>query len=154
MAGGPKPANTPRRISSSLSKVSTPPTTAPATTTNTTRPSKSSKQSKVIQFKLSKEVLSSFPHETLRKPGQKKASPLSTSTVITPDEPAASATVKSESEPVPVVKGETPAASPAKDIKQEGLPGPKTGAKRELGAGVESDSKEKPKANPRKRPRP
>ena len=156
MAGASKSATAPRRVSSSLSKVSTPPAAAAITTTPPSRLSKASKQSKVVRIKLPKESLSRFPHETARKPSQAKTSPLSASTTILSDEPKGSTTVKSEPDTVPALKANAVSASSSKDskdLKQEDLPLPKTGMKRQLDADVESDSKEKPKTNPRKRPK-
>ena len=84
-----------------------------------------------------------------------KASPLSQTTNVTQDEPVAITKVKSESESTPPSKQEEDGqSSPAVDIKGENLAEPKTGDKRELGAGVDSDEKDKTKTNPRKRPKP
>lgn len=155
MAAGSKAAAAPRRVSSSLSKVSTPPTTAPPIATTNARPVKSSKPSKVISFKLSKEKLSRFPHEQIaRKSSQPKKSPLSTSTTVPPDEVATSAPIKSELDSTPTSNESGPASSPVKDVKQEDLSAPKPGVKRELGAGTESEDKDKSQNNPRKRARP
>ena len=155
MAPGSKSASASRRVSSSLSKVSTPATTATPVSATNTRPSKSSKPSKVVNLKLSKEKLSRFPHEqTVRKPSQPKKSPLSTSTTVAPDEPVPSAPIKSEPDNTPPSNDSEPASSPVKDVKQEGLSPLKPGVKRELGAGVESEDKDKPKNPPRKRARP
>lgn len=155
MAPGSKTATAPRRISSSLSKVSTPPTTATSTAITNTRPIKPSKPSKVVNLKLPKEKLSRFPHEQIvRKSSQPKKSPLSTSTIAAPDEPATSAPIKSESDNTPPSSGSGPTSSPVKDGKQEGLPAPNPGVKRELGAGVDSDDKDLAKNSPRKRARP
>ena len=155
MAPGSKTATGPRRVSSSLSKVSTPPSTATPTATPNARPIKPSKPSKVVKFKLSKDKLSRFPHEQIvRKSSQPKKSPLSTSTTVPPDEPATSAPIKSEPDNTPSSNESGPVSSPAKDVKQEGRPAPKSGVKRELEAGVESDDKDKAKNPPRKRARP
>ena len=158
MAPGSKSATAPRRVSSSLSKVSTPPTTATATATTNTKPTKPTKASKVVNLKLSKEKLSRFPHERIvRKSSQQKKSPLSTSTTVPSDEPATLAPIKSEPEnsPPSPPSNESGRASPlAKDVKQEGLPASKAGVKRELGAGTESDDKDKSKNSPRKRVKP
>ncbi|KAL9134217.1 MAG: hypothetical protein Q9175_004603 [Cornicularia normoerica] len=155
MAPGSRTATAPRRVSSSLSKVSTPPSTATPTTTANARPIKPLKPSKVVNLKLSKDKLTRFPHEQIvRKSSQPKRSPLSTSTTVPPDEPAISAPIKSEPDNSPPSNESGPTSSPVKDVMQEGLPAPKTGVKRELGAGVESDDKDKPKNPPRKRARP
>ncbi len=154
MPPGPKPGSTPRRVSSSLSKVSTPPTTAATSTPG--RAAKSSKPSQIVHIKLSKDRLKAFPHEKhIRKAGHAKASPLSTSKVITPDDSTTSTTaVKAEPDSTPTSNGERNSASPVKDVKSEAPPATKTGVKRELGAGVEGDDKDKAKANPRKRAKP
>ncbi|KAF6226237.1 hypothetical protein HO133_009103 [Letharia lupina] len=155
MAPGSKAATAPRRVSSTLSKVSTLPTTATPMATTNARPIKPSKPSKVVNLKLSKDKLSRFPHEqAIRKPSQPKKSPLSTSTTVPPDEPALSAPIKSEPETTASSNENGPVSSPIKDVKQEALPAPKPGVKRELGAGVESEDKDKPKNPPRKRARP
>lgn len=155
MAPGSRTATVPRRVSSSLSKVSTPPTTTTPAATNNTRPIKPSKPSKIVSLKLSKARLSRFPHEqTVRKSSQPKKSPLSTSTTVPPDEPATSAHIKSEPDNTSPSNESAPVSSPVKDVKQEGLPALKPGVKRELGAGVESEDKDKPKNPPRKRARP
>lgn len=154
MAPGSKTATVPRRVSSTLSKVSTLPNVATPVATNNARPNKSSKQSKVVSLKLSKAKLSRFPHEQpVRKPSQQKKSPLSTSTTVPPDEPATTAHIKSEPDNTSPSNESAPVSSPVKDVKQEGLPALKPGVKRELGAGVESEDKDKPKNPPRKRVR-
>lgn len=158
MAPGSKTATAPRRVSSSLSKVSTPPTTATFTATANPKPAKPTKPSKIVTFKLKKEKLSRFPHERIvRKSSQPKKSPLSTSTTVAPDEPATSAPIKSEPDnsPPSPPSNESGRASPmVKDVKQESLPALKAGVKRELGAGTESEDKDKSKSSPRKRARP
>ena len=155
MAAGSKSATAPRRVSSSLSKVSTPPTTATPVATTNARPIKPSKPSKVVNLKLSKERLSRFPHDQIvRKTSQPKKSPLSTSTTVAPDEPATPAPSKSDPDNTTPSNESGPASSPVKEIKQEGPSAPKSGVKRELGAGIESDDKDKSKNPPRKRPKP
>lgn len=155
MAPGSKTATATRRVSSSLSKVSTPSNTTTPTAATSTRPIKPSKQSKVVNLKLPTDKLSRFPHEqTVRKPSQLKKSPLSTSTIVAPDEPATSAPIKSEPDNTPPSNESGSTPSPVKDVKQDGLPATKTGVKKELGAGVESDDKDTPKNPPRKRARP
>ena len=155
MAPGSKAATAPRRVSNSLSKVSTPPTTTTPTPTTNARPTKSSKPSKVIHLKLSRDKLSRFPHEQIaRKPTQPKKSPLSTSTTVPPDEPVTSAPIKSEPDNSTPSNGGGSPSSPVKDVKQEALLAPKAGVKRELEAGVESEDKDKTKNPPRKRARP
>ncbi len=155
MAPASKTATAPRRVSSSLSKVSTPPTTATPTPATTARSTKPSKPSKVVNLKLPKDKLSRFPHEQpVRKSSQPKKSPLSTSTTVAPDEPAASAPIKSEQDSTPPSNESGSASSTAKDVKQEVLPTAKPGVKRELGTGTESEDKDKSKNSPRKRPKP
>ena len=155
MAPTTKATTAPRRTSSSLSKVSTPPTTAPPTVATNARPNKTSKPSKVVNLKLSKDKLSRFPHEQIvRKSNPPKKSPLSTSTVVTPDEPVAAAPIKSEPDKTTPSNESGSASSPAQDVKEDGVPAPKSGVKRELGAGTESDEKDKSKNPARKRSRP
>lgn len=157
MAPGQKTTATNLRRASSLSKVSTPPATATPSSPALSRTSKASKPSKIVRLSLSKHLLSRWPHEkNTRKPNQAKASPLSQSTIVAPDELPTTTPVKSEPEPKPksASKGEGEQVPPAKDLKEETKAEPKTGMKREAGAGVEGDDKEKSKANPRKRPKP
>ena len=153
MPPGPKPGNTPRRVSSSLSKVSTPPATAAASTS--ARSAKSSKPSRVVHFKLSKDQLRQFPHEEqIKKAGRAKASPLSTSKVITPDDPTTSTAVKPDPETTPTLNEEQIPAVTPKAAKSEASSASKTAAKKEVGAGTEGDDKDKAKTNVKKRPRP
>ena len=149
-----KSGNTPRRISSSLSKVSTPPSTSTTTVPSRTNKSSSSKPSKIIPLKLPKNKLLQFPHGHLRKGSQAKASPLSSSKVITPDESGTDVTVKNEPSSIPALQGDKGSRSPTKDTKSEKSSTSKTGVKRELGAGVEGDDSDKLKGNARKRPKP
>lgn len=144
MPGPSKQSGSVRRVSSSLSKVSTPPTTAPA------RPSKAS-NSKIVHLRLSKDVLLAFPHDqSVPKARLAQSSPITKTK---------SAPMKASTSSVPV-RSETDTNSSAgggpddkhshpKDVKQES----KTGVKRELGSGAEGDSQSKSKSNPRKRPR-
>lgn len=151
MAGPPKSANPPRRASSSLSKVSTP--------TSAARTSKPSKPTRIVRLKLPMPILSRFPHEKItRKAASTKASPSATKT-IAPLEPATPAETKAEIKPEPKAKPtSTPVStvstikpSPAEDSSQKGLPSPKTGAKRELGAGVEGAAKSRARPGPKKK---
>lgn len=149
MPTAPKQAGSVRRVSSSLSKVSTPRTSALA------RPSKSTKPSKIVQLKLSPETLSAFPRDEITQTtGQTKTSPKATtkafqSTALTPP-----TRLKFEADTSSSQGGDRDdSQSPVKDIKQEGQNGVKTDTKRALGAGVEGDDPAKAKANPRKRPR-
>jgi len=145
----PKQAGSVRRVSSSLSKVSTPPTSAPA------RPSKSTKPSKFVQLKLSPETLSTFPRdETTQTTSQAKTSPKATTKSVPSTAPTPPARVKSEADTSSSQGGgRDDTQSPTKDVKQEGQNGGRTDTKRALGAGVEGDDPAKAKANPRKRPR-
>lgn len=154
MPPGSKPGSTPRRVSSSLSKVSTPPTTTIASAP--TRANKSSKPSKIVHIRLPKDRLLRFPYDQQpRKASQAKASPLSTSTVVTPDESTKSSTVQVEADSTPTLRGGgQDSTSPVKDVKSETVATPKAGVKRELGAGVEGDDQDKPKTNVKKRPKP
>ena len=154
MPPGPKPGSTPRRVSSSLSKVSTPPTTALATAPS--RAAKSSKASRIVHFKLPRDQLQRFPHEQhIRKASHAKTSPLSTSKVITSEESTPSAAVKPDPDSTSTTNGhQDSSSSPVKDTKSEALPSSKSGTKREAGPGDEGDEKEKAKTNPRKRPKP
>lgn len=154
MPPGSKPGSTPRRVSSSLSKVSTPPATT--TPSAPARANKSSKPSKIVHIKLAKDRLLRFPHEQqFRKASQVKASPLSTSTVVTPDESTKPSVLQVEADSTPTLRGGgQDSASPAKDVKLETAAIPKVGVKRELGAGVEGDDQDKSKTNAKKRPKP
>ena len=154
MAPGAKTATAPRRVSSSLSKVSTPASTATPVAPTNARSIKPSKPSKVVHLKLSKDKLSRFPHEQIvRKASQQKKSPLSTSTTVPPDESATPAPIKSEPDNTTPSNESGPTSSPVKDVKQEGQSAAKPGVKRESGAGTESDDKDKSKNPPRKRAR-
>ncbi|KAL6714091.1 hypothetical protein ACLMJK_008585 [Lecanora helva] len=153
MPPGPKPGNTPRRTSSALSKVSTPPTTAAASTP--ARSAKSTKLSKVVHFKLPKDQLRQFPHEQhIKKASRAKASPLSTAKVITPDESVAPAIVKPEPDTTPAPNEDQDSAQPSKAGKSEGISASKAAKKKENGNAAEGDDKDKPKTNVKKRPRP
>lgn len=142
MGGNTKSASSARRTAP---KVPTPPSTA--------RPSKTSKQSKIIQLKLSSALLARFPHE---KPTKKPAPPKASST------PTPIATAPSDEKPTVVdIKTEiklSPAPSPPGisvpsviDANQKGATGPKTGMKRELGEGVEENPKSKSRPGPKKK---
>ena len=155
MAAGSKTSTASRRVSSSLSKVSTPPTTTTPIATTNARSIKPSKPSKIVSLKLSKDKLSRFPHDQIvRKSSQPKKSPLSTSTIVAPEEPATPAPIKSEPDNSTPSNESRPASSPVKEVKQEGLLPSKPGVKRELGAGTESEDKDKSKNPARKRSRP
>lgn len=151
MAGPPKSANPPRRASSSLSKVSTP--------TSAARTSKASKPTRIVRLRLPSPILSRFPHEqSTRKAAPTKVSP-STPKLIAPLEPATPADTKPELKPEPKAKATSTTVStvptikpsPAEDSSQKGLPVPKTGAKRELGAGVEGPAKSRARPGPKKK---
>ncbi|KAL8743534.1 MAG: hypothetical protein Q9190_004131 [Brigantiaea leucoxantha] len=144
----PKSSNPTRRVSSSLSKVATPPTSA--------RASKSSKQRTVAILKLPPKVLSRFPHEApSAKPSPPPAQPAKKSSAST-----SAAAMKREQPKLPEVKPET--MSPPPMPSSSGTPqpsandsatsragaksgSPKAGTKRGLGAGVDSS---KPRARP------
>lgn len=133
-----------RRVSSTLSKVTTPPSTA--------RPTKASKPSKVIQLKLTSALLARFPHEKVpRKPSQSKSPPASTPNPAFPSEKASTVEVKSETKtsPAPSVPEIPPV--PVVDMSQKGSSVPKTGVKRELGEGVDDSAKSKSRPGPKKR---
>ncbi|KAI4216463.1 MAG: hypothetical protein LQ351_000952 [Letrouitia transgressa] len=144
----PKASNPTRRVSSSLSKVSTPP--------NSIRGSKSSRPTKIITLKLSAKALSRFPHDqpqaqpsSAPKQTGKRASTSANNTSHKKDE-AKSAEVKHEkgSPPPPPSSSETPqpSANDSASSKAAAKSGsPKTGSKRGLGAGVEGP---KPRARP------
>ena len=142
---GPKSGNTPRRAASALSKVSTPPTTAPAPPA--ARSAKSSKPSKVVHIKLPRDQLKVFPHEQrLRKASHAKASPLSTSKVISSDESPPAAAVKPEPDSTSTLSGEHESASPVKDAQSEAASTTKTSIKRDFAASTEGDDSSKDKA--------
>lgn len=146
MPGPSKQPGSVRRVSSSLSKVSTPPTAAPA------RSSKVSNPSKIVRLKLHKEALSAFPPyiQSVTKIKQAQSSP-STKTKATPSKAStSSAPIKLETDTNSSIGGgPDDSNSPTKDAKQEF----KAGVKRELGSGIEGDTQSKAKSNPRKRPR-
>lgn len=147
MGGNTKSASSARRVSATARKVSTPPL-------STARPSKAStKQSKIIQLKLSSPLLARFPHE---KPTKKPALPKHSSTPVP--------IVAAPSNEIPAVvdiKTEiksSPAPSPPEihvpsviDANQKGATGPKTGMKRELGEGIEENLKSKSRPGPKKK---
>lgn len=141
----PKQSATQRRVSNPPSKVSTAP---PADKTP-----KSSKPSRVLRFNLPKSRLSLFPHEQATpKSVPKKKSPLSTSTLATPADPPQQELKSEPNEtPAPIVpKIEPPTTE--NTMKKESS-SPKTGSKRELGAGVEEPVKVKARPGPKKKPR-
>lgn len=142
----PKKDGTQRRASGSASKVAAPASAEKA--------SKSSKPSQIIRLKLPKATLAGFPHEpTPSKSMPKKKSPLSTSTLAAPSDPPPQDEPSKESEVTtspPVVKPETSSGeSPTKKEPSS----PKTGMKRELGAGVEEPVKVRARPGPKKKPR-
>ncbi|MCJ1267334.1 hypothetical protein MMC22_007219 [Lobaria immixta] len=133
-----------RRVSSTLSKVSTPPSTA--------RTPKASKPSKVIQLKLTSALLAEFPHEKIaRKPSQTKSSSTSTVTPAVSNDKVTLAEVKSETKTSPAPSAPEIPPIPAVDMSQKGSSGPKTSVKRELGEGVDDGAKSKSRPGPKKR---
>ena len=83
-----------RRTSSTLSKVATPP--------NSSRASKTAKQSLVVRFNLPSASLSKFPHEAPpQKPPPSKASSSSTSTPTASSQPVPLTDVKSDQDSTP-----------------------------------------------------
>lgn len=144
MGGTTKSTTTLRRVPSSLSKVSTPP--------STTRPVKNPKQSNVIKLKLPPTKLSRFPHE---KP-TRKASQTKTPPAPLPATPLASDKAK----PLPTkAEPKTPPASirsdipetPIDNMNQQAPTGTVIGVKRELGEGVDDSAKSKARPGPKKR---
>ena len=151
MAPHAKPQNSVRRVSS-LSKVSTPPSSA--------RASKSSKAAKLVCLKLSSNHLARFPHETSNQPP-----PPPSSSTKKPAAPAVTtATTKEETRPAepklevvsPPPPTTTSSDTPQPSIHESALKpatkqsNPKTGTKRGLGAGV-SDPKPRARPGPKKK---
>ena len=131
--------------------MSTPPITLPS------QPSKSSKKSKIVKLKVSKEHLSTFGEKVPAiKAGDPKVKASSkTSSKPLPSNATVSSTIKSETETASSSKlgdGDD-IQSPAKSTSEGNKKDPKPGEKREAGAGVEEDGKTKPKAPQRKRPK-
>ena len=137
-------ATSSRRVSSTLSKVSTPP--------STTRPTKATKPSRIIQLKLTSTLLAQFPHEkTTRKSSQTKSSSASTPIPATSNDKASLVEVKSETKPSPAPSApENPPIS-VTDMIQKGSSGPKTGVKREAGESLDDGTKSKTRPGPKKR---
>lgn len=142
--GNTKTSTALRRVSSTLSKVSTPP--------SVTRPSKSSKQSKIVCLKLSSSALLRFPHEKgTRKSTQTKPPPPSIPIPTVPNEKVKPVGVKSEPKTPPApIRTEVP-SPPTDNTNQKPAIGPKTGTKRELGEGVDDSGKSKARPGPKKR---
>lgn len=142
--GNSKTANAQRRVPSSLSKVSTPP--------SVTRPGKTPKTSKIICLKLLSASLARYPHEKpARKPAQPKPAPPSIPTPTPSNEKAKSAAVKSEPKTPPAPSQPEIPDDPAENMSQKPTTGPKTGMKRELGEGVDDSAKSKARPGPKKR---
>ncbi|KAL9577723.1 MAG: hypothetical protein Q9212_006184 [Teloschistes hypoglaucus] len=141
-----KATNPSRRVSSSLAKVSTPPTSA--------RTSKAAKSSKIVALKLPSKLLLRFDsnspgQEPSPKPPPKQIPDVTSTSSPLEEEDSKPVDVKGEviSPPTATPGSETP-QPPTKDIK--GKPttkasSPKTGSKRALGAGVDGP---KPRARP------
>ncbi|KAL9132240.1 MAG: hypothetical protein Q9217_000044 [Psora testacea] len=147
MPGPTKPTNGVRRAASSLSKVSTPPTTA------LPKHNKASKPSMIVCLKLSAAHLSQFPRDP-HTTEQSETKPISAATRSPVSTASASAPVKSESDASLSVRGavEDPQSSDTK-LKQEDSTSVKAGEKRELDTGVADDDKAKSKPAQRKRPK-
>lgn len=142
----PSKGTTQRRVSSPLSKVSTP--------ASTEKGSKSSKPSRVIKLKVPNARLSRFPHEsTPSKSVPKKKSPLSTNTLATPSDPPHLEETKSESNDTLALASSKTVPPPAEETVKNEPSSPKTGTKRELGAGVEEPVKVRARPGPKKKPR-
>ena len=147
----PKQGATHRRVSNPSSKAASTPASAE-------KAPKSSKPTRLITIKLPKARLTRFPHEpTPPKSVPKKKSPLSTSTLATPAEPPAQEKPKSEpksdSSETPTSAPPKPATPSAQEPVKKEPSSPKTGSKRELGAGVEEPVKVKARPGPKKKPR-
>ena len=145
----PPKGSTQRKSSASTTKASTP--------QSTEKTSKSTKPSKIVHLHLSPPSLLRFPHDTItQKSIPKKKSPLSISTPAPSGDPTPPPEPKSQSSGTPaspptITKAEpTP---PVVDSVKKDWTGPKTGSKRELGAGVEEPIKPKGKPGPKKKPR-
>lgn len=131
-----------RRGPSSLSKVSTPP--APA------RSSKGSKSSMMIRLKIPKSLLSRYPHDSPSPPEvQSKA--------VSPSIKPESENTPSADAAVPITVAPTPkpeasdSSSTAKTDSKAASSTTKIGVKRELGEGIEGDSKIKGRPGPKKK---
>ena len=142
MAPTSKATPSQRRGPSLLSKVSTPPATA--------RANKGSKPSLIIRLKLSKSLLHKYAHDSPSPPeAQQKA--------VSPSIQPESESTPSVDAAFPVPKAPTPkpepsdASSTAKADSQAASSTSKTGVKRELGEGVEGDSKTKGRPGPKKK---
>lgn len=145
MGGNTKSASSARRVSSTAPKISTPPSTA--------RPSKSSKQSKIIQLKLSSLLLVRFPYEKATKKTA-PPKPLSTPTPIAaapPNEKSVVVDIKTEIKSSPAPSPPDIPMPSVIDANQKGATGPKTGMKREFGEGVEENLKSKSRPGPKKK---
>lgn len=141
---GNSKATSSRRVSSTLSKVSTPPSTA--------RPTKATKPSKVIQLKLTPTLLAQFPHEkTTRKSSQNKSSSTSTPIPAASNDKASLVEVKSETKPSPAPSAPENPPIFVVDMIQKGSSGPKTGMKREAGESLDDSAKSKSRPGPKKR---
>ena len=150
MAGPTKQTSGVRRMPSSLSKVSTPPSTS------SSKQSKSSKPNLIVQLKLPKEYLSQFPHDYSSTGESIETKPISSSTTkpTVSTGSASSAPGKSESDASlsATGAGDENHSSDSK-LKQGDTNNPKAGVKREIDAGVAGDEKPKPKPAQRKRPK-
>ena len=150
MPGVPKGTTALRRVPSSLSKVSTPPAALPS------QSSKSTKKSKVVKFKISKEHLSTLAIKTTStkvSDPKVKASPKTTSKPLILNGPTPT-THKSESETSSSKAGERDGLqSPGKSASDGEKRDPNVGEKREAAAAIDEDGKGKAKGVQRKRPK-
>ncbi|KAG8533671.1 uncharacterized protein KY384_001412 [Bacidia gigantensis] len=128
---------------SSLSQVSTPPTTS------TVKSRKSTKPSLVVSLKISPAHLSGFPHD--QSSSESSGSKATPRLAISADSPSLGP-IKSDSNATPSVQGTDDAQSSDKKLKQDD-DAVKAGVKRELDAGVTIDDQAKAKALQRKRPK-
>ena len=148
MPPGPKPSGSVRqRAPSSLSKVSTPPTTNSLLKVNKTQ-----KPGLTIHLNLPPEILSRFPHVLPNGLDGKPALPPATSKASSKNGSTPSGLIKSESDASQSTKGAEDSQSSDYKLK-EGDGTVKAGVKQELDAGVASDDKAKPKPVQRKRPK-
>ena len=132
------------RRASSLSKVSTPP--------STTRSTKTPKISKVIQLKLPSPLLQRFPHEIApSKSVQPKSCQAPTPALPASNEKAKSAPADTDSKSTPASSPSEPPDVPSDNAKSKISSGPNNGIKRELGDGVDDASKFRGRPGPRKR---
>ena len=144
----PPKGSTQRKSLASITKASTP--------QSTEKISKSTKPSKIVHLHLSPPTLLRFPHDAItQKSVPKKKSPLSISTPAPSGDPTPPPELKSHSSGTPASPptNTKPEPTPPVDSIKKDWANPKTGSKRELGAGVEEPVKPKGKPGPKKKPR-